>query len=99
MARLFAEAGNHQQKYEAEQYRKELKAAQKRLLELDRLVGKLYEEYVAERVNGDNYAMLMGKYQTEQGELKRRAEALNAVLAKNEDTARNIGELVKMVDQ
>jgi len=99
LARQLAEAGNHQQKYEAEQCRKELKAAQRRLPELDRLVAKLYEEYVAERVSGDNYAMLMDKYQSEQGELKRRVDALNAVLAKNEDIARNIGEFVKLVDR
>jgi hypothetical protein len=98
LARQLAEMGNHQQKHEAEQCRRELKSAQKRLPELDRLVAKLYEEYVAERVSGDNYAMLMDKYQTEQDALKQRVETLNATLAKAADDASNIGEFVKLVE-
>ena len=99
MAKQLAEAGNHQQQYELTQCRKELKSMGKRLPELDRLVAKLYEEYVNERVSGENYTMLMGKYQSEQDELHRKSDALNAVLAKNKDDAKNIDDFIALIEQ
>jgi len=81
------------------QCRKELKTVGKRLPELDRLVAKLYEEYVNERVSGENYTMLMGKYQSEQDELHRKSDALNAVLAKNKDDAKNIDDFIALIEQ
>ena len=81
------------------QCRKELKSAGKRLPELDRLVAKLYEEYVNERVSGGNYIMLMGKYQAEQMELRHKAEALAAVLAKNDDDTKNISDFIALIEQ
>jgi len=99
MAKQLAEAGNHQQSFQTAQCKKELKAAEKRLAELDRLVAKLYEEYISERVSGENYAMLMNKYQAEQTDLRRKAETLTAVLAKNEDDAKGIGEFIALIER
>lgn len=99
MAKQLAEAGTHQQDYETSQAKREIKASEKRLKELERLVAKLYEEYVSERLSGENYAMLMNKYQAEQTELRRKAEALAAVLAKNEDDTKSIDDFIALIEQ
>ena len=48
--------------------------AQKRLVTLDRLISKLYEEYVSETVSKDNFSRMMGVYQKEQTELVKMSE-------------------------
>lgn len=99
LAKQFAEAGNHQQAFEISQAKKEIKASEKRLKDLERLVAKLYEEYVSECVSGENYTMLMSKYQAEQTEQRRKAETLAAVLGKNEDDTKNIGDLIELIER
>lgn len=99
MAKQLLTAGNHQQAFEISQAKKEIRASEKRLKDLERLIMKLYEEYVSERVSGDNYSMMMEKYQGEQVELKQKIAKLNAVLAKNDETAQNADEFLKLIEQ
>lgn len=97
MAKQLLEAGNHQQAFETSQTKKEIKASEKRLGELVRLIMKLYEEYASERISGDNYSIMVDKYQREQSELKQKVDKLNAFLAKNDETARNADEFMRLI--
>ena len=98
MAKQLAEAGNHQQSFQLTQCKKELKAAEKRLAELDRLVAKLYEEYISENMSGENYAMLMDKYQKEQSDMRQKSADMQKILTKSEDDARGIGEFISLIE-
>jgi hypothetical protein len=62
-------------------------------------VAKLYEEYISERVSGENYAMLMDKYQREQGDMRQKAAKMREILAKSEDDAKGIGEFISMIER
>jgi len=49
--------------------KKRYKSAVKRLTEIEKLLGKLYEDSITEKITQDNFDRLMEKYQREQKEL------------------------------
>jgi DNA invertase Pin-like site-specific DNA recombinase len=62
-----------------------------RLSTLDKLIAKLYEDLIAERINAENFNSLLEKSQTEQGVLKNRVEQNTKRLgkqARGEDNSR-----------
>ena len=77
----------------------ELKRAQKRQKELDRLFSKLYEDWAAERITEYNFKVLSEKYQTEQAEVLEKVERLQAELATEQQTAVNIDQWVSLIQQ
>ena len=54
----------------------DLKKTEKRKAEVDGLFARLYEDWAAGRITEYNFNMLTAKYQTEQGELAEKIEAL-----------------------
>ena len=77
----------------------ELKRAQKRQKELDRLFSKLYEDWAAERITEYNFKVLSEKYQTEQTEVLEKIEQLQAELTTEQQTAVNIDQWVGLIQQ
>lgn len=77
----------------------ELKRAQKRQKELDRLVSKLYEDWAAERITEYNFKVLSEKYQTEQTEVLEKIERLQAELATEQQTVVNIDQWIGLIQQ
>lgn len=77
----------------------ELKRAQKRQKELDRLFSKLYEDWAAERITEYNFKVLSEKYQTEQTELLEKIERLQAELATEHQTVVNIDQWIGLIQQ
>lgn len=77
----------------------ELKRAQKRQKELDRLFSKLYEDWAAERITEYNFKVLSEKYQTEQTELLEKIEHLQAELATEQQTVVNIDQWIGLIQQ
>lgn len=67
------------------QAERELKRANKRLSELDRLFAKLYEEHINGKVSERNYNSLSAAYETEQTELESRISELNSVIKAERD--------------
>ena len=64
----------------------ELKRAQKRQKELDRLFSERYEDWAAERITEYNFKILSEKYQTEQAEVLEKIARLQAALATEQQT-------------
>ena len=64
----------------------ELKKAEKRKTEVDRLFTKMYEDWAAGRITEYNFNMLSQKYQSEQQALTEQIEALQALLAAQEQS-------------
>lgn len=77
----------------------ELKRAQKRQKELDRLFSKLYEDWAAERITEYNFKVLSEKYQTEQAEVLEKIERLQAELATKQQTVVNIDQWINLIQQ
>lgn len=86
------------EKENVRQAERELKRANKRLSELDRLFAKLYEEHVNGKVNERNYNSLSATYEAEQNELESRITELNAAIKterENDENAVNFVDLIK----
>lgn len=77
----------------------ELKRAQKRQKELDRLFSKLYEDWVAEHITEYNFKVLSEKYQTEQTEVLEKIERLQAELATEQQAVVNIDQWIGLIQQ
>ena len=77
----------------------ELKRAQKRQKELDRLFSKLYEDWAAERITEYNFKVLSEKYQTEQADVLEKIERLQAELATEQQTVVNIDQWIGLIQQ
>ena len=86
------------EKENVRQAERELKRANKRLSELDRLFAKLYEEHVNGKVNERNYNSMSASYENEQTELEYRISELNAAIKterENDENAVNFVDLIK----
>ena len=77
----------------------ELRRAQKRQKELDRLFSKLYEDWAAERITEYNFKVLSEKYQTEQADVLEKIERLQAELATEQQTVVNIDQWIVLIQQ
>ncbi len=77
----------------------ELKKAEKRKAEVDRLFAKMYEDWSASRITEYNFNMLSLKYQTEQIELDEKIEKLKADLEKEQQTEDNAEKWIALIKQ
>ena len=75
----------------------ELKKAENRLSEIERIIVKLYEEKVCERIPEERFELLAKNYETEQAELKQKTEALKASLAAKEERDGSLEKFVSLV--
>lgn len=77
----------------------ELKRAQKRQKELDRLFSKLYEDWAAERITEYNFKVLSEKYQIEQADVLEKIERMQAELATEQQAVVNIDQWIGLIQQ
>lgn len=75
----------------------ELKKAENRLSEIERIIVKLYEEKVCGRMPEERFELLAENYETEQAELKQKTEALKASLAAKEERDGSLEKFVSLV--
>ncbi len=67
-----------------------LSESERRLSELDSLLSKLYEDWVAGRINETNFIRMMEKAQTEQETLQKKADMMRGVLTGRQGSRRTI---------
>ena len=87
------------EKENVRQAERELKRANKRLSELDRLFAKLYEEHVNGKVNERNYNSMSASYENEQTELECRISELNAAIKTERENDENTVNFVDLIKQ
>jgi len=75
----------------------ELRKAEKRKEELDRLFTKLYEDWSAERINEYNFNMLTQKYQAEQEEIDKKIKAIRSELNTEKQTAEDTRKWIELI--
>jgi len=88
---------NKQKQKELEQAEKECKTGEVRLLELEVLLQRLFEENVAGRLNDSNYTAMFARYQREQEQLIIRVQELKkklSLIGKNRDNSKKWIDLV-----
>ena len=75
----------------------DLKKAESRLAEIERIIVKLYEEKVCGAMPEERFELLAKNYETEQGELKQKAATLKASLTVAEESESNIAKFISLV--
>lgn len=77
----------------------DIKKSEKRLIELDALFAKLYEDRLQDKINERNFNMLTAKYQQEQDELNELIETLSVKLREEKDDISNKQKWVALIRQ
>ena len=77
--------------------RSELKKAENRLTEIERIIVKLYEEKVCGIMPEERFELLAKNYETEQAELKQKVSALQASLARTTESENCIAKFIALV--
>lgn len=90
-------AGDRQQAATAKKQADELKKAEKRKAELDKLFAKMYEDWSAGRITESNFDMLTRKYQAEQEEVQEKIKTLTNTLAVQKQSTENAEKWVELV--
>ena len=93
---MLTDEENKQKQKEFEQAEKEYKTGEDRLLDLDVLLQRLFEENVAGRLNDSNYTTMFARYQKEQEQLIVRVQELKkklSLIGENRDNSRRWIEL------
>ena len=75
----------------------ELKKAESRLSEIEKIIVKLYEEKVCGRIPEERFELLAKNYETEQTELKQKTEALKASLIAAKETDSSLAKFISLV--
>lgn len=76
----------------------ELKKSETRLSEIEKIIVKLYEEKVCEKMPEERFELLAKNYETEQTEIKQRIAALKSNLTIAEENDKNIAKFVAIVE-
>lgn len=71
----------------------------KRLAEIEKVIGKLYEDYALGRIAGGSIDSLMPKYRKEQDELNAQLALLQGRAAERDATEQNAGKWVALIRQ
>jgi len=79
--------------------RKQLDKAEKRILELDKLFVRIYEDNVAGKLSDERFALMSSNYEEEQRTLKADAEALRQEIKVQEQQNQNLELFIQKVHQ
>ena len=77
----------------------EIKDALKRLGEVNKLLDTLYEDHIFGRISDDNYHRMLGKYQAEQDQLKKKLEAYDQLKEKSADLRSKAERIADLFEQ
>ena len=79
--------------------RRELEAIKTRIAELDKILKRLYEDSVFERISEERFRTLSGEYEAEQDKLKVQCAGLQDTLEYNKKKANEIKAFASLVEQ
>ncbi|HVI42551.1 MAG TPA: DUF4368 domain-containing protein, partial [Anaerovoracaceae bacterium] len=94
---MLVAAKAEKKKQETEKYKRELKATEKRLSELDRILNKLYEDLALEKLTEEQYQVMSMHYEEEQSGLKERRNQLIELIARAESVYENIDNFLPLI--
>lgn len=79
------------------QAERDLKKANKRLSELDRLFAKLFESHAKEEISDRNFSTLSASYEVEQKNLEAKISELNMIIKANRENGENAETFVDII--
>lgn len=79
------------------QAERDLKKANKRLSELDRLFAKLFESHAKEEISDRNFSTLAASYEVEQKNLEAKISELNGIIKANRENGENVETFVDII--
>jgi chromosome segregation ATPase len=85
------------QKKEIENHKKELKAADKRIGQLDITIAKLFESSALGRISEERCQTMLEAYESEQRGLKERREVLQTAISQAEEAYSNVENFVNLI--
>lgn len=84
---------------DSKKFKSELKKAEKRLEQLDKIMSKLYEDRALEKISEERYILMNSKYEVEYIELLERANHLKTELETADESPVNAYQFVNMVEK
>ena len=85
------------QRVEQEQSKRKLEKQRRRIVELDTIIQRLYEDNVTGKLTDERFAKLSATYEQEQAELKQSVESMSAIVEAAEEQTVNIKSFLKIV--
>ena len=79
--------------------KRELKKADKRVAELEKILTKLYEDAALGKISEERYQSMAAAYEREQGVLKDQREALSAEIAQGEEVYQNVEYFLPLIQK
>ncbi|MBE6836041.1 MAG: DUF4368 domain-containing protein [Ruminococcaceae bacterium] len=98
-ARLLQYKMDEKTEQEIKAAKSRLKKIDKRLEQLDKIIGKLYEDRVLERITEERYLDMNGKYETEYAGLKSEKEELLAEITAVTSAEQNAKLFTKLIEE
>lgn len=96
---MLMQAKAAKQKNETEKYKRELKAADKRISELDKIIARLYEDSALGKISEERYRTMSSTYEQEQRELNGKRGQLSEAIGKAEEAYSNVENFVNLIQR
>ena len=93
------EATNESHISEVKAAKKTIAKSEKRIAEIDKLFGRLYEDNVSGRISDERFEMMSTSYEAEQGQLKATVAELSKFIETKEQQTSNINRFVEIVSR
>ena len=98
-AQLLINAKQAQQRQDTERQKRELKQAEKRLCELEKISNKLYEDRALEKITEERYQSMMPAYEQERSVLLKTQKTLTEAISASEQVYDDVEAFLPLVRQ
>ncbi len=92
-------AKTEKKRQETEKCKRELKTVEKRIAELDKVLNKLYEDLVLEKLAEERYQVMSKRYEEEQAGLKMWRNQLTEMITRAESVYENIDKFLPIIQK
>ncbi len=87
------------EKMEMEKKRTRLTDSKKKLQELERLMCRIYEDMILEKIPNTRYEILNNQYETEQGELSKEIDGLEKAIKRYEKETDRAKKFIRLIER
>ena len=87
------------EKMEREKKRTRLTDSKKKLQELERLMCRIYEDMILEKIPNTRYEILNNQYETEQGELSKEIDGLEKAIKRYEKETDRAKKFIRLIER
>ena len=96
---VLSEQGEAKHKQELDKWKKEMKAANKHIAELDKIIERLYEDRALGRLLEERYQSMMARYEAESCQLKNKKAIAEATISQSEKVRDNARKYIALISE